>query len=680
MTHKIKGKNAAPQHLDDGYLQEEESGGFDDVEGKKAGKWTAEEDDLLRKYVPLYGEKQWRKIAEHVPGRNSIQCLHRWTKILKPGLVKGPWTPDEDQKLIIWVNTEGPTKWAQCSAFIQGRSGKQCRERWFNNLDPGLKKGGWTEEEDEMIFEYYQQYGSSWSKIAKLMPGRTENAIKNRFYSTLRKLAADKKKMMVDNGLDDDVKQEGNELEGSEDEEEPPQQQHQPVQRHIQPQMKMQPEPQHKIPTRPEPQHQQDYYQPQQQMQMQMQMQMQPDSQNTLYKIFHEKTQKIVPNVKVEPPAYGNNPHPPYKSNMDYQNAGPNPNYASNYGQQRPSGQMLSKAPMQPQQQSMPAPDRGGYHQGQEYNQPMTLPKSYKKHLVRFQNPPPNKLPALEQMMMLDGANDLYENEFERFLVGLNKMISDDYISKEIDYTMPLEILENLDRLQNSVFSYCQNDVKDLSNAFKKILSRSAAKQSLEQEESKENGPQTGQNEEEKASAGNSHRANDGRDSGEEQTEQNDSKFDKNQYGKNNLSAAVTTERQMSQYIQTNPFDSVTHNEPGSLASLSLPELARQLSDTDLGPTHSSMFYKLVGNVFNDNSTMAEQRMIFLYQQLASVDSMLMSTKNELIKLESELRVEDAMETGFGGRRDDFSGLERGNPIIISNNEDRIMGDVLRKK
>ena len=170
---------------------------------KKTGKWTAEEDELLNKYVPIYGEKQWRKIAEHIPGRSSIQCLHRWTKILKPGLVKGPWTPEEDQKLIAWVRAEGPTKWASAAAFIKGRSGKQCRERWFNNLCPGVKKGAWSEDEDEMIFQLYQKYGSSWSKIAKFIPGRTENAIKNRFYSTLRKIAADKKKTFLENSTND---------------------------------------------------------------------------------------------------------------------------------------------------------------------------------------------------------------------------------------------------------------------------------------------------------------------------------------------------------------------------------------------------------------------------------------------------------------------------------------------
>lgn len=166
--------------------------------GKKTGKWTAEEDGLLQTYVPKYGEKSWKKISEHIPGRSSIQCLHRWSKILKPGLVKGPWTAEEDERLKTWVSQEGPTKWSQASVFINGRSGKQCRERWFNTLNPNVKKGNWSQEEDNLIFELYQKYGSSWSKIARLIPGRTENAIKNRFYSTSRKLAADKKKFSED--------------------------------------------------------------------------------------------------------------------------------------------------------------------------------------------------------------------------------------------------------------------------------------------------------------------------------------------------------------------------------------------------------------------------------------------------------------------------------------------------
>ncbi|KAL4449321.1 hypothetical protein ABPG74_015703 [Tetrahymena malaccensis] len=107
---------------------------------------------------------------------------------------KGPWSFDEDNKLLDWVKANGPQKWSLCSETIPGRSGKQCRERWFNNLNPNVKKGNWTADEDDMIFQGYLQHGSSWSRIAKNLEGRTENSVKNRFYSTVRKLLSDSEK------------------------------------------------------------------------------------------------------------------------------------------------------------------------------------------------------------------------------------------------------------------------------------------------------------------------------------------------------------------------------------------------------------------------------------------------------------------------------------------------------
>lgn len=151
------------------------------------GKWTSSEDDLLRVYVAKFGEKKWKKISDLILTRSPLQCLHRWTKILKPGMIKGPWTLDEDQKLIQWVKIYGPNKWSLSARLIVGRNGKQCRERWINHLNPNVKKGNWNEAEDEKIYQLYQKFGSAWSKIAKFFNGRSENSIKNRFYATLRK-------------------------------------------------------------------------------------------------------------------------------------------------------------------------------------------------------------------------------------------------------------------------------------------------------------------------------------------------------------------------------------------------------------------------------------------------------------------------------------------------------------
>jgi hypothetical protein len=169
----------------------------------KKGRWTQDEDELLRVAMRgLKGKPYWRDIAQIVKGRTAIQCLHRWNKVLKPGLVKGNWTSEEDQELINWVQIHGPTKWAKCGAKIVTRNGKQCFDRWTNSLDPNIKKGDWDADENSLIFSLYGQFGPKWADISKLMPGRTENSVKNRFYSTVRRMQRlNEKVLSVENPL-----------------------------------------------------------------------------------------------------------------------------------------------------------------------------------------------------------------------------------------------------------------------------------------------------------------------------------------------------------------------------------------------------------------------------------------------------------------------------------------------
>ena len=107
-----------------------------------------------------------------------------------PILNKGPWSEKEDILLKKWVEKNGPCNWMQCSEYIKGRSGKQCREHWNNSLDPNLIKGQWTSEEDILLMIFYKKYGGSWKKIIPIFPKRTENSIKNRFFSQLRTIAS----------------------------------------------------------------------------------------------------------------------------------------------------------------------------------------------------------------------------------------------------------------------------------------------------------------------------------------------------------------------------------------------------------------------------------------------------------------------------------------------------------
>ncbi|CAN0465059.1 unnamed protein product, partial [Ectocarpus sp. 12 AP-2014] len=122
----------------------------------------------------------WKEIAAEVKTRNHVQCLQRWKKVLTPGLVKGQWTPEEDKLLVSIVN-EGHKNWGSLSARVPGRTSKQCRERWCHHLDPRIVKGGWTEEEDQIIIFLQRQMGNKWAQIAQHLDGRTENATKIRW-------------------------------------------------------------------------------------------------------------------------------------------------------------------------------------------------------------------------------------------------------------------------------------------------------------------------------------------------------------------------------------------------------------------------------------------------------------------------------------------------------------------
>ncbi|RZR91825.1 hypothetical protein BHM03_00020009 [Ensete ventricosum] len=103
---------------------------------------------------------------------------------------KGPWTEQEDLQLVCFVGLFGDRRW-DCLAKV---SGKSCRLRWVNYLHPGLKRGRMSPQEERLVLDLHSRWGNRWSRIARRLPGRTDNEIKNYWRTHMRKKAQEHKK------------------------------------------------------------------------------------------------------------------------------------------------------------------------------------------------------------------------------------------------------------------------------------------------------------------------------------------------------------------------------------------------------------------------------------------------------------------------------------------------------
>ncbi|KAJ4867528.1 Transcription factor MYB39 [Raphanus sativus] len=104
------------------------------------------------------------------------------------GVKKGPWMPEEDDKLMAYIHKNGYGKWRSIPNLAGlNRCGKSCRLRWMNYLRPDIRRGEFTDEEESTIVKLHALLGNKWSKIASHLPGRTDNEIKNYWNTHMRK-------------------------------------------------------------------------------------------------------------------------------------------------------------------------------------------------------------------------------------------------------------------------------------------------------------------------------------------------------------------------------------------------------------------------------------------------------------------------------------------------------------
>ncbi|KAK2506965.1 hypothetical protein MC885_006560 [Smutsia gigantea] len=136
--------------------------------------WTEEEDRMLSQLVQemrVGSHIPYRRIVYYMEGRDSMQLIYRWTKSLDPSLKKGFWAPEEDAKLLQAVAKYGEQDWFKIREEVPGRSDAQCRDR---RLHFSLKKGRWNSKEEEKLIELIEKYGvGHWAKIASELPHRT---------------------------------------------------------------------------------------------------------------------------------------------------------------------------------------------------------------------------------------------------------------------------------------------------------------------------------------------------------------------------------------------------------------------------------------------------------------------------------------------------------------------------
>lgn len=150
----------------------------------KWGKFTPQEDQHLLLLVSRFhdGHKiPWRQVAYHMEGRKRSQVIRRWETALDPMIRRGPWSKEEDTLLVAAVEAHGQ-HWVRIADFVPGRNANQCRDRYMNAFAGNVTFGHWSPEEDCKLIELVKKHGpGKWAQISEDMACRSRNMVLMRY-------------------------------------------------------------------------------------------------------------------------------------------------------------------------------------------------------------------------------------------------------------------------------------------------------------------------------------------------------------------------------------------------------------------------------------------------------------------------------------------------------------------
>ncbi|PNF16217.1 hypothetical protein B7P43_G15504 [Cryptotermes secundus] len=157
--------------------------------GIRKAKWTKDEDDMLKELVVKYKNQNWDGIAQELgTQRSAYQCMFQYQTRLNDSLRRNKWTKEEDdylKEVVERCRFGSYIPWGKVTYFMTGRSKTQVFNHWSYSLNPSLKKGRFTKEEDILLVAAVRRHGTDFSRVARFLPGRTSTQIRYRYNSVL---------------------------------------------------------------------------------------------------------------------------------------------------------------------------------------------------------------------------------------------------------------------------------------------------------------------------------------------------------------------------------------------------------------------------------------------------------------------------------------------------------------